>query len=133
MSTVTERVAAGAAFLDEHDPEWWRADVDRAIDLDRLDLGDAGLCVLGQRCPVELAAAFRATCPEIEWDDEMDAAYSAYLVKLTGLAYDPDDLESRADLARWGDAHGFSSSEDAWDYPYLTAEWARVIRERRSA
>lgn len=31
MSTIAERVAAGAAFLDERDPDWWRADVERAI------------------------------------------------------------------------------------------------------
>jgi hypothetical protein len=133
VSTIAERVALGAAFLDEHDPEWWRADVERAIDLDRLDLGDAGLCILGQRCPLELAAAFCARWPEVKWDDELDAAYSAYLVELTGLGYVAHDLDSRADLARWGDEHGFSASEDFLSYPELTAEWARIIRERRSA
>ena len=41
MSTIAERVAAGAAFLDEHDPGWWCADADPAIDLVALDLLDA--------------------------------------------------------------------------------------------
>lgn len=38
-----QRVAAGAVWLDETNPDWWRH-----IDLDRLDLVDACLCVLGQ-------------------------------------------------------------------------------------
>lgn len=41
--TSAERVAAGAAWLDDHDPDWY----DR-IDLDTLALADCGLCVLGQ-------------------------------------------------------------------------------------
>jgi hypothetical protein len=44
MSTaIAERVAAGAAWLDEHRPGW----VDR-INLDTLDLSDTCKCVLGQ-------------------------------------------------------------------------------------
>lgn len=41
--TIPERVAAGAAFLDEHEPGW-----DSRIDLERLDLGSSCACVLGQ-------------------------------------------------------------------------------------
>src|SRR5437764_14197069 len=43
MSTITRRVAAGAAFLDQEIPGW-----DRLIDLDRLDIGSGCRCVLGQ-------------------------------------------------------------------------------------
>lgn len=43
MSSIEERVAAGARWLDEHRPGW----VDR-IDLETLDLGDPCRCVLGQ-------------------------------------------------------------------------------------
>ena len=43
MSAVDERVARGAAFLDETRPGW-----DRHIDLDRLSLRSACDCVLGQ-------------------------------------------------------------------------------------
>ena len=43
-ATIAERVAAGAAFLDEHDPGW-----DRRIDLERLWLGSCANCILGQR------------------------------------------------------------------------------------
>ena len=49
MTTIAERVAAGAAFLDEHDPGWWRADVDRAIDLRVFEMAEPEHCVLGQR------------------------------------------------------------------------------------
>jgi hypothetical protein len=41
--TIADRVATGAAWLDEQTPGW----IDR-IDLDRLRLGDGDLCVLGQ-------------------------------------------------------------------------------------
>lgn len=129
MSTIPERVALGEAFMDEADPKWWRADTERAIDLDRLDLADSGLCVLGQRCPLEVAAAYRACWPDTNWDDEIDAAYSACALWLTER--DPGGFEGD-DLARWGDEHGFSASYDAADYPKLTAEWVRVIRSRRS-
>lgn len=43
MNTIAERVAAGAAFLDEREPGW----VDR-IDPRRLDIADCSRCVLGQ-------------------------------------------------------------------------------------
>lgn len=43
MTTIAERVEAGARWLDENRPGW----VDR-IDLDTLDLGDPCRCVLGQ-------------------------------------------------------------------------------------
>jgi hypothetical protein len=43
MSTIAERVAAGAALLDQRDPDWWRAI--RPADL---DIGSCCSCVLGQ-------------------------------------------------------------------------------------
>jgi hypothetical protein len=43
MSTITERVAAGAAFLDEHEPGW-----DQRIDLDQLNIASSCRCMLGQ-------------------------------------------------------------------------------------
>jgi cytochrome P450 len=49
LPDVSAEVARGAAFLDEKDPDWWRADVDRAINLKKLDLNNACQCVLGQR------------------------------------------------------------------------------------
>lgn len=43
MTTIAERVAAGAAFLDEHEPGW-----DQRIDLGRLDIAAGCSCILGQ-------------------------------------------------------------------------------------
>lgn len=43
LPSVAERVAAGAAYLDQHQPGW-----DAQIDLDRLNISSACDCVLGQ-------------------------------------------------------------------------------------
>lgn len=51
-TTIAERVAAGAEWLDQHEPGW----VER-IDLDRLDLASACRCVLGQLDTYYYAAA----------------------------------------------------------------------------
>lgn len=114
-ATIAERVAAGTAFLDEHDPEWWRADVERAIDLDGLDLGTGSRCILGQRCPLETVAPFSeqaSALSGIEWRDETSGA-----------------------LYEWASAHGFDFdlNADESEYDALTAEWKRLITERRSA
>jgi hypothetical protein len=42
-ATIAERVARGAALLDEREPGWWQR-----IDLDRLYIGSTCDCVLGQ-------------------------------------------------------------------------------------
>jgi hypothetical protein len=116
MSAVADRVAAGAAFLDEHDPQWWRADVERAINLDELELRDGTLCVLGQRCPVEWSK-----------DREPFVTMAEHLSGLKG-GYTVDN---------WGRQFGFTVSahpddiDDEWDA--LTGAWKRVITGRRSA
>jgi hypothetical protein len=43
LPTVAERVAAGAAWLDEHKPGWWQR-----TDLDRLDVASERHCPLAQ-------------------------------------------------------------------------------------
>ena len=66
-----ERVAAGAAWLDEHRPGW----VDR-VDPVTLDLGDECHCVLGQeygnafRAPGE--AVYGPVSPAFFADDELE-------------------------------------------------------------
>lgn len=124
MTTITERVAAGAAFLDQADPEWWRADVERAIGLDTLDLGSGSRCILGQRCPVDVYSA----------SELGDTRYAALAKRWSGSIFDdPAD--------KWAQARGFQAGNPASEgelrsepeYDALTAEWARVIRERRSA
>jgi hypothetical protein len=114
VNTIPERVAKGAAFLDEHDPDWWRADVERAIDLVELNLSSCRRCVLGQRCPLEI-------------NDRKDpdiTPYEAFAVELWGA-----DDEA---LTEWANEHGFDGL-GASEYDRLTHEWTRVITERRAA
>ena len=101
---IAERVARGVAWLDEHDPTWWRADAtpvssmhdSEPIELDRLDISDPCGCVLGHR-----------------WGHfghaMIDAPY----------------------FGRRPAALGFDAYENA-EYGGLTAEWRRVIRARRA-
>lgn len=101
MSTITDRVAAGAAWLDAERPGW----VER-IDLDRLDLESPCRCILGQ----EFGDYFEAI-----WNEEIntpDTAACGFTV---------------ADLAVIGRAAGDR------EFAALTAEWRRVITERRAA
>jgi hypothetical protein len=131
MSTATgtaeaDKVAAGEACMDENDPGWWRADVERAIDLDTLDLRTTDRCILGQRCPVEVLAAHTGADPGDLSDDDRGEAYLAYAVHLSGL--------SGPQFVQWVTGHGFSASgadRKGWDR--LTAEWRRGIIERRAA
>lgn len=44
MNTVTERVVAGAKFLDEHMPGW-----EKRVNLDELEMSSECLCILGQQ------------------------------------------------------------------------------------
>ena len=134
MSTVAERVAAGAAFLDEHDPDWWKPDTGRAINVKQLDLAEPEQCVLGQRCPVAILAEYclldlaELSPDDVDelWSQEGYRAYTAYAQALSGF-------KDWAEIVVWADRHGFSNSA-GWDgYPDLTAEWKRVITERRSA
>ena len=110
MSAIAERVAAGAAFLDEYDPDWWRA-----VNLITLDLNDGGLCILGQRCPQEVLRNF-----DLDADPE-----NAYVAHLRHLASGGDEFEQYD----WAIDHGFISRGPF--EPGLTAEWKRVIGERR--
>ena len=135
MSTIAERVAAGAAFLDEHDPEWWRADVERAINLDKLDLASGDSCILGQRCPVSLIANRLGIDPDGLDSDDFEVAYEAMALSLGASV----DRESRTRVDNWAAPLGFqavqapSGFRDIPDYDGLTAEWKRVITERRAA
>lgn len=45
MNDIAERVARGAALLDQHKPDWWTKD---NINLTNLDLMSGRCCILGQ-------------------------------------------------------------------------------------
>lgn len=49
MTLTPEQAASnGWALLDERDPDWWREDLERAIDLTWLDMESPCRCVVGQ-------------------------------------------------------------------------------------
>lgn len=116
MTTIAERVAAGAAFLDEHDPGWWRPDVDRAIDLGTLDFTHGDHCVLGQRNPLPAEKGGLS-------------GYARYGKVLSGIA-------NGDDMWDWWVQYGITAPMDSdmgAVHANLTAEWKRVITERRAA
>jgi len=137
MSTIAERVAAGAAFLDEHDPDWWRADVERAIDLDKLSLSDPSRCVLGQRCPTEslnrfLSERFTLSPDEVWYPGDWSFWALAYELSATPPGTEGD--ESTEGVVTWSGELGFNSPDsDLNEFADLNAEWKHVITERRSA
>jgi len=126
MTSIAERVAKGAQFLDEWDPEWWREDVERAIDLDKLRLESLDSCVLGQRCPLSVLADYLGM-PErdLESYDRLDA-YRAYGGFLSGI-------DNYLEVGDWARGLGFNAHHGFAEWDSLTAEWKRVITERRSA
>ena len=110
MSTIAERVAAGCAWLDEHDPGWWREDAKGPgpaggpINLDELSMRNPCRCVLGQR-------------------------YGNYY-------YAPIQLDES--VAHGFDTSVFVDSRESTnvaeaEFAALTVEWSRVIAERRTA
>lgn len=100
--SIAERVAAGAAWLDEHQPGW--IDV---IDLERLDLQAACFCILGQ-----LHGNFW-TSPSFTGDRTRRIEAAAPY----GFAID--------------DEGGGLEVEEA-QYEALTAAWRELIEQRRA-
>lgn len=134
MNTITERVERGAALLDERDPDWWRADVDRAIDLDRLNVMDGEECVLGQRCPLEAAAVYRAR--EGRNDEFVDkdehTSYSAYSELLFDGRWDSNVQRPR--MLEAAHDHGFAwMGGERAEFDELAGAWRDLILARRSA
>jgi hypothetical protein len=120
MSTITERVAAGAAWLDANRPGW----VER-IDLDTLDLGDPCRCVLGQ----DFAADSQG----------YTSGFDAGLVAVTDGGLTEDGYRHAADAGFYAvadlsdnddDDDGFRMNKE---YRELTDAWRALIRERRAA
>lgn len=106
MSTISERVARGAAWLDQKQPGWWRT---HHIDLKTLDLSRPCFCVVGQLAPEkEFGAAIDAGWFDLNFADAFHFGFTAVA---------PNRVTS------------------GWDdiYRQLDAEWRRVITERRAA
>lgn len=98
-----ERVARGAALLDEKVPGW-----DRRINLGSLDLGDGDCCIIGQLFP---------------GDGKYLSNYSAGIDAL--------GLFSEEGPPWPVDDHGFDAM-GGFAIRMLEAEWRRVIKARRS-
>ena len=112
MTEIADRVERGAALLDEHDPDWWCEDADPAIDLVALDLLDAELCILGQRCPFEVLDQYDPSgTPE--------SRYGAYMRHLRG----PDDDDDH--LYVWALDHGFHLRQRGPGHDFGPAEFPR--------
>ena len=48
MTTIKERVQAGAEFLDKALPDWWNGKETPTLDLEILNMNNQSMCVLGQ-------------------------------------------------------------------------------------
>jgi hypothetical protein len=112
MTTVAERVAKGAAFLDEREPGW-----DARIDLDTLDLQAPCRCVLGQ-----LATHLD------DYDD--DWSYRDITDRFGLVIW---FWNWKADTSATDLEYGFNADPDVETYDALASEWKRVITARREA
>lgn len=114
MSTIEERVARGAAWLDDVLPDWWKT---HEIDLDSLDMSDSCQCVIGQLYPLPVG--------EDDPDDGLGGFDRAVERTWFDLTYPA--ARERGLLAVGGVA------ERPVEYLQLGDEWRRVITERRAA
>lgn len=126
--TVEARVAKGAAFLDQKDPEWFLK-IDPAL----LDLESTCNCVLGQ---LGAEAARLTSWGESAFDYMLwDSAWGPELVGRTramgfNCLTNPDLLnELYPDIQVADEDERWSALMEA-DFKALEAEWMRVIKDR---
>jgi hypothetical protein len=100
--TITGRVTAGAAWLDEQRPGWWQPD---RLDLDKLDMSCGCCCIGGQ------------VFDEDAQDRDVDTGYD-----VTELLFNGDGFELRR--------HGFA--DDGPRYAQLSNAWRELILARRA-
>lgn len=142
MSDLRDRVARGAAWLDEKYPDWFHK-----IDLSILNMADCTQCVLGQVYtgvipPSEqgqvLAQAIMAVTsgyPDSdEWaqdyrDEVTQGHFGGYQI-LTDFHELPQDGEWHGFVAL---ADGRDDAESARQYGVLLEAWTQVILSRRLA
>ncbi len=96
LPRLARRVAAGASFLDRHEPGWHRR-----VDPDTLDAADVGRCVLGQ-----LFGGFEQGLAELTACrcDEVAAYHRDPITWTVAHGFDLDVTESRADFLALGRA-----------------------------
>jgi hypothetical protein len=114
MVTIAERVARGAALLDDNRPGWWQ---DPRLDAATIDSISTCDCVLGQLFDDE----------DEEEDDVL--ASDGYWVALEELGLGHSADEAVEGSAGW---YGFASRTIS-DYRPLDAAWRELIEARRSA
>lgn len=98
---IPGRVAHGVSLLDEKRPGWWQR-----IDLDDLDVNDCSECVIGQ-----LFAGFVEGATSLIGADEFMNNLNAPALIALGFSVPMSNNDTEADA--------------------LTAEWKRIISERR--
>lgn len=142
------RVARGIAWLDDHDPGWWREDaptrpgVDRSrpIDLGTLDMDDPCGCVLGHRYGDYYEAPITVeTCVRLGFDANADdgaewSALGAGWRKVITARRDAERARpaARASWRRCSMAERNPFCRDAV-HVHIEADLARVTRERDEA
>lgn len=142
MSTVAERVARGAAWLDQKYPQWFLS-----IDLSILDLSDCTQCVLGQiytgiipqaEQGQVLAQAIRLVTQG--WPDADEWADDYRLQVVSGQVGGYHILSDFHELPEDGQWHGFVATveslmddEGEAEYGALLDEWTKVILSKRLA
>ena len=109
--TYAERVARGAALLDDRRPGWWREDRHRSIDLDELDIDDCTACVLGQ--------LYRTPDPSLGYDEGLGQL----------------GITARGEAATCGFIAADGLRSEVWqvESDRLGAEWSLLIAGRRDA
>lgn len=148
MNDVADRVARGAAWLDEKYPQWFSK-----IDLSILDLGNCTQCVLGQVYtgvipPAEQGQVLAQTISMVtdgwpdaaEWEEDYrlqvaSGQFGGYQI-LTDFHELPEDGEwhgfvARADRSGGTDPETLAAEEA--EYQELLEAWTKVILSRRLA
>lgn len=143
MNDIADRVARGAAWLDEKYPTWFEG-----IDLGTLDLGNCTRCVLGQVytgvIPASeqgqvLAQAIALVTSGYDDADEWEQEYREEVASgQFGGFQILTDFHELPDEGMW---HGFVAPADGSEdeetitaqYRELLDEWTRVIISRRMA
>lgn len=130
--TITERVAKGAAFLDEHFTGWWER-----IDLNTLNIDSCDNCVLGQ---------LWCTAPQEEQGQIVAQAVQSMVAKRWDLQMAHQIMREQTPYGRIATAYEELNLSGTWDLGFnygnptyadldeaqdLTDEWTRVVIQRR--